>query len=218
MSAQTSAGEINPEIIYRSVRQEILDQKKCQFQMFGAALTVTAAILAYANSTKAAPLVYVVPVLINVLALTIILDKALSIQRMVGYLQLMESGLSPRRWMWEYHLNLFREIPPASVGSDAQRKHTYIRNIALMLLTLNLVSSALYFLGPEAVALRAAPSYQSLREIYGAIHLVVIVFNVVGGVVVGRRWWQLVHGDFTSRSIRARWIEVFAKSDQQPAI
>ena len=131
---------------------------------------------------------YVVPVLINVLALTIILDKALSIQRMVGYLQLMESGYSSRRWMWEYHLDLFREIPSKSVGSDAQRKHTYIRNIALMLLTLNLVGSALYFFGPEAVAMRQEPSYQSLREIYGAIHLIVIVFNVLGAIVAGRRW------------------------------
>lgn len=211
MVGQTSVDTINPEIIYSSVRQEILDQKKCQFQMFGAAITVTAAILAYASSMKAGPLVYVVPVLLNVLALTIILDKAVSIQRMVGYLQLVESEFSKRCWMWEYHLNLFREIPGKNIGSDAQRKHTYIRNIALMLLTLNLVSSALYFFGPEAIDLRKDPNYQNLRELYGAIHLLVIFFNVLGFVVVARRWWQLVHGEYTSRSIRARWLEVLER-------
>lgn len=97
MIADPSISEVGPETIYGSIRQEVLDQKKCQFQMFGSAITVTAAILAYASSMRAGPIVYVVPVLMNVLALTIVLDKAVSIQRMVGYLQLMESQESTAR-------------------------------------------------------------------------------------------------------------------------
>jgi hypothetical protein len=82
---------IDSTAMYSSVRQEILDQKKCQFQLFAASATLTAAVLAYAGRADATPLVYVAPMLLNVLSLTIILDKAISIQRMVGYLQLMES-------------------------------------------------------------------------------------------------------------------------------
>ncbi len=100
------------------MRQEILDQKKCQFQLFGAALTLTAAVLAYAPTARSGPVVYIAPVVMNVLALTIILDKAVSIQRMVGYLQLMESEGSRFLWIWEYDLNLFRETSPKAVGSD----------------------------------------------------------------------------------------------------
>ena len=96
---------IKGEAIYRSVREEILDQKRCQFQIFGAALTLSAAVLAYSASPNVSQFVCAAPMLMNVLTLTIILDKAVSIQRMVGYLQLMESILAPSRgWMWEYHL------------------------------------------------------------------------------------------------------------------
>jgi len=199
---------IGPELIYGSVRQEILDQKKCQFQLFGAALTLTAAVLAYAPSAKAGPVVYIAPVVMNVLALTIILDKATSVQRMVGYLQLMESEGSRYQWMWEYDLNLFREESPKPVGSESYRRHTYIRTVALMLLILSAGSSGLYGFGPEALALRQTPEFGPLREVYGAIHLLVLILNGWGWYISVRRWLQLVHGKFTSGAIRERWLLV----------
>ena len=94
---------IDPLEIYKTIRQEILDQKKCQFHLFSISITVTSGILAYASTTKVGPIIYVAPIVMNILALTIIIDKALSIQRMVGYLQLMESETRKIKWMWEYH-------------------------------------------------------------------------------------------------------------------
>lgn len=204
---------ITPTVIYDSVRQEILDQKKCQFQIFGAALTITAAVLAYAGSAKVGPLVYVAPVLMNVLALTIILEKAISIQRMVGYLQLMEQYTSVRQWMWEYHLNQFREEPGTSEGPESYRKHKYIRNVALMLVILSLVPTLLCILGPNAIELRQSPSYEGLREVYGAIYALLILLNLYGVGIAFRRWKQLVQGEYTSKAIRARWLRVINKSN-----
>ncbi len=71
-----AAMPIDPATMYSSVRQEILDQKKCQFQLFCACISVSAAALAYAGAARASPAVYIAPMLLNVLGLTIILDKA----------------------------------------------------------------------------------------------------------------------------------------------
>jgi hypothetical protein len=198
--------------IYKSVRQEILDQKKCQFHMFGAAITLTAGILAYTGSqtARANPIVYVAPIILNTLALTIILDKALSIQRMVGYLQLMESENNGRRWMWEFHLNKFRERSPKPVSADkAYRKHTYIRNISLMLVILDFAFTALALWGPEGILLSEPTEY---ARIYGALTLAIGLLDVVAVYVAFRRWRELTAGCFTSEAIAGRWREVLSES------
>lgn len=199
---------IDPTVMYSSIRQEVLDQKKCQFSLFGACVTLTAAVLAYAGTGRVTPVIYVAPMLLNVLGLTIILDKATSIQRMVGYLQLMESVADRTRWMWEYHLNLFRGLPGTVAGSESYRKHKYVRNVSLILLVLNAFAAALYGWGPTAVELRASEGYNQLREVYGAMHLAVALINVFGFSIAWRRWRQLVHGEFTSTAIRQRWLHV----------
>jgi hypothetical protein len=211
---------ISPKLMYASVRQEILDQKRCQFQIFSAAVTLTAAVMAYASSStvgRVQPLVFVAPVILNVLALTIILDKAISIQRMVGYLQLMESDTTGRRWMWEYHLNRFRGKQGRGIGPDQGRKHNYIRTVALMLICLNIGMTLLYFFGPEAVALRQTPVYEKAREVYGAIDLIVLALNIIGIGTAWRRWLQLVSGMYTSVAIRKQWEEVLNEDRHNPA-
>ena len=203
---------IEAQAIYSSIRQEILDQKGCQFRMIATALTFNAAVLAYANNASVGPLVYIAPIVMNVFALAIILDKALSIQRMVGYLQLMESDHTPRQWMWEYHLNQFRGISVTNGKSDSHRHHTYVRNVALMLFFLTVLSAALYFLGPEMQELRGQPTYSSVAEIYrvvGACIGMVVGFAIT--LIVGR-WWQLVFGAYSSDSIRQRWYAAFDES------
>lgn len=199
---------INPDIIYESIRKEIIDQKKCQFQMFSISLTITAAILAYAETANVTPLIYIAPVILNIFALAIILDKAISIQRMVGYLQIIEREGDGKKLMWEYHLNLFREQRGKSKGSESYRKHKYVRNVSLMLLFLSAILSLLYFFGPEAIELRRSAEYQSLREFYGAIHFSVILLNAFGWFITIRRLIQLIYGQYTSIAIRDRWHKV----------
>lgn len=203
---------IDPELTYESVRKEILDQKKCQFQIFSAALTLTAAVLAYAATTKVGPIIYLAPVVMNVLALTMIFDKAISIHRMVGYLQIMESDNQPRRWMWEYHLNCFRETPGISMGMENFRKHTYIRNVALMLLLLTVGSTLLFFFGPEAVSFRQTSEYENMRGFYGALSAFAVTMTAVGMGIAGLRISQLVFGKYTTKAIYERWIRVLKEN------
>ena len=68
------------DIIYNSVRQEILEQKKCQFQMLRVALTFSAGIFAFSGTKDISPVFFMAPVVMNILALSIILDKATSIR------------------------------------------------------------------------------------------------------------------------------------------
>ena len=202
---------IRAETMYSSIRQEILDQKKCQFNLFGASITMTAAVLAYGAATSVGPLVYVAPILLNVLAVTMILDKALSIQRMVGYLQLMESRYDDYDWMWEYHLNEFRKIAGRSCGRDTFRRHSYVVTVALVLFVIDALCAALYFAGPTSSALRSSPNWSNVAEFYGAVDLVVAVLVLWGLVVTLTRWVQLVFGKFTGAAVEQRWLEALAK-------
>ena len=198
--------------MYTSVRQEILDQKKCQFNLFGASITLTAAVLAYGAATNVGPLVYVTPILLNVLSVTIILDKAISIQRMVGYLQLMESCHDKYRWMWEYQLSIFRATAGRSVGLEGFRRHTYVITVATILFVVNILSAALFFRGPSAIALRASDKWQDVSEFYGAVSVIVFILLTWGVLTTLSRWGQWMFGKFTGEAVRQRWREALDQS------
>lgn len=209
--------EIETKIVYSSVRAEILEQKKCQLQVVGGCITLSTAALALASNPKTSPLVCIPVMLLNVLCLAIVLDKATSIQRMVGYLQLMESE-NRARWMWEYHLNIFRAlVSPKGCDADAPRKHKYARNIALMLGVLNLFAVALFFFGPGAIEFKKSDEYFRDERTQWALGLIVAAVNLAGFVIAVRRRHQLVRGDHTSAAIRARWLQALADADAKLA-
>ena len=196
---------IDPSVMYKSVRDEILEQKKCQFNLFAASVTVNAAVLAYSTASKVGPLVYIAPIVLNILAVTIILDKAGSIQRMVGYLQLMENPVNEFQWMWEFHLRRYRAAPGRSEGFEGFRRHSYVITVASMLLVLNLLCAALYFRGPSAISLRLEPNWSKLAEFYGAVNAMVIGFVAWGFIITIYRWAQLIVGKSTSMAVERRW-------------
>lgn len=200
---------IDAQVMYSSIRQEILDQKKCQFNIFGASITLTAAVLAYGASTNIGPLIYLAPILLNVLAATMILDKATSIQRMVGYLQLMESRFDEFIWMWEYHLAEFRKVRATFAGLaslEGFRRHSYVVTVATILFVVNILCAGLYRFGPAAINLRSSTRWSELAEFYGAVNLIVMVLLVSGLAIMIYRWGQLMFGRFTGASVRARWL------------
>jgi hypothetical protein len=192
-------------IIYNTVRSEILDQKKCQFQMFAAAITFSSALFAFGTIKDIIPIIFIAPILMNVFALTIILDKSISIQRMVGYLQLMENEKSEKEWMWEYHLNIFRGGKIKSVGREPRRKHKYIQHIALMLFALNTISVFLLIW-----------KYNNPVK-FRAIEIIIFVsggLTFLWGIVnFFRQWYHLVYGRYTASAIKGRWKEIL--TDQE---
>jgi hypothetical protein len=72
---------MDPKFVYGTIRQEILDQKRCQFQIFSMTVAGTALILAYAAGSHAMSLAYLAPLVMNDLSLIIILEKSISVQR-----------------------------------------------------------------------------------------------------------------------------------------
>ncbi len=207
MSKKTN-GPPPADLVYGSIRQEILDQKKCQLQLFGMAITVTAAILAYGAAAEVGPLLYVAPMVINVLALIIILDKAISIQRKAGYLKMMEQAFSQGPWMWETHLDLFRSHVPVKPKSSAQegRKHSYITTVSLMLVVLNLLCAGLCWLSPTPLA-------SSRQE--GWLDVVVLILLAVGPLWGAKKWLSLVRGSNSTKSITAKWQAVIKEAKNQ---
>jgi len=206
---------IPSELMYKSIRQEILDQKKCQFNLFGASVTLTAAILAYSAASNVGPIVFIPPVVLNILATLLILDKATSIQRMVGYLQLMESEFDKHTWKWEYHLSKFRKIPSHRKGVEGFRRHHYVITVATILIILNVFCCWLFFKGPAVQVLRASDRWSSLAEFYGAAEFVVVALIVVHIITAAIRWIQLMFGKFTGGAVRARWIEAIRLAESE---
>ena len=190
---------IDPTTTYTSVRAEILDQKKCQFQMFGAAMTFSSAVFAFVISFSPVSIVLVSPIIMNVFSLLMIMDKAISIQRMVGYLQLMESEKLTTSWMWEYHLNKFREHPAIAGQPEPHRKHRYTRNISLMLISLNSVSIVLYIWKTD---------WNAKTIVDYIMHISMAFFYLLGIFVAFYRSSQLVKGKYTANAIKNRWLKV----------
>lgn len=196
-----NSNQVPPDLVYGSIRQEILDQKKCQFQLFSMAVTVTAAILAYGAATQIGPLLYVAPMVLNLLALIVIIDKAISIQRKVGYLQIMEQGFTDRPWRWETHLDKFRTLrgvtlPPSSGES---RKHSYVSTIVLMLTILNFLCAGLCWFGP-------APSTPA-RQI-GWLDAFAFILLIAAPCLGFFKRQSLVRGENSTTSIIAKWKKV----------
>ena len=205
---ESSNARVPPDLVYGSIRQEILDQKKCQFQLFSMAVTVTAAILAYGAATQVGAVLYVAPMVLNLLALIIIIDKAISIQRKVGYLQMMEQGFCQRSWRWESHLDAFRSLRNVEwrASPEESRKHSYVTTIASMLAILNLLCAGLCWWG--------SASSTASRQI-GWLDAVVLILLIVGPYWGFRKRDSLVRGENSSAASSAKWARVLEKDNVQ---
>jgi hypothetical protein len=203
---QNTIQSLDPHTIYETIRQEILDQKKCQFQLFSITVTVTAGILAYTAGIISIPPIYLVPLFMNDLSLLIILDKAISIQRKVGYLQIMEQKLSEYHWMWEAQLDIFRKKVPlrSSTQKDPSRKHTYITTVGLLLILLNMLCVFLYILGPEAIKWHLTqPQYVTFIS-----NIIGILAFAAGFIILFLKRYQLINGRHSGPSIKNTWEDV----------
>jgi hypothetical protein len=75
------------------------------------------------------------------------LDKAISVQRKVGYLQMMEQFYDQYVWRWETQLDEFRaEVPLRPKAGDPARKHSYITSVGPMFVGLNVLSFILLWI------------------------------------------------------------------------
>ncbi|MGR3175415.1 MAG: hypothetical protein ACUZ8N_12570 [Candidatus Scalindua sp.] len=200
---------INKEIIYKTIREEILDQKKCQFQLISITATVTAAVLAYAAATKVGPLVYIAPMIMNVLSLVIILEKAITIQRKVGYLAMMEKYGSIDEWKWETNLEEYRAAPAqkCDIKISEKRKHKYVTHVSAMLVSLNAFCTALYFFGPVSIK----PENEVIARALGWVDLVVVGLLLAGIVLVYMKRNSLVAGVNSSSAVLAKWESIINK-------
>ena len=214
-SSQIGHRGIDPQSTYQTIRDEILDQKRCQFQLLSLAVTVTALVIAYATSVTAAPLVYLAPLVMNAVAVVIIFDKAVSIQRKVGYLQVMEEHLGKYTWMWEKQLDEFRKTVPERAGvlGDPSRKHSYVTTVGLMLLILNVVSLLLFVFAPGAWEWhRANFPWLSL----GSAAVALTVF-VTGAIALWTKRAHLIGGRHSGPQILKTWKSVLENWKTDPA-
>jgi hypothetical protein len=192
---------MNFELVYSTIRDEILEQKKCQFQLFSVSVAVTSAILAYAAGAHLGRLVYIAPMLINVISLWMVLEKAISVQRKVGYLQLIEqtTDYRDREWSWETDLDRFREKQLPSKDVREAGKHKYVLQVSLLLLFLNGFCAALFFFGPDSRSNTVAD---------GWINEFCLLVLVAGVVLATVQWCSLAYGKNSTPAILRTWKSV----------
>lgn len=210
--AEVSSGannRVDPQFLYQTIREEIIDQKRCQFQLLSLAVTVTAGVIAYGTGAGAPPPVYLAPLAMNVLAIVVILDKAVSIQRKVGYLQMMEENFNNFVWMWETQLDDFRKHVPqrAGVPGDPSRKHSYVTTVGLMLLGLNVICVFLYVAGPNALKWHG-DNLPWLTGLSASVALLLLLFGCIAFFVRRR---NLVNGRHSGPQIQQTWMNVLRK-------
>jgi len=198
----------DPKAVYATIRSEILDQKKCQFQIFSLAVTATALILAYAAGSKAIPVIYLAPMVMNTLVMIIIFDKAISIQRKVGYLQIMERNWETYIWMWETQLDRFRAEVPLAGKADPARKHGFVTTVGAMLMGLNLLAAWLGVMATAAEAEADKVSFLSQQTWP-------FLFIGAGLLLWGVQWllyqrYQLIRGRHSGPAIRETWQKALA--------
>jgi hypothetical protein len=205
-SSQVVQQRIDPQLLYQTIREEILDQKRCQFQLLSLAVTVTAAVVAYGTAATAAASMYLAPLVMNTVAIIIIFDKAVSIQRKVGYLQLMEEHLTQYVWMWERQLDEFRKAVPERPGvpGDPAHKHSYVTTVGLMLMILNAICVLLFAVAPGAWKWHV-DNFPWLS--LGSIVIALTIF-VVGAIAFMVKRWHLVAGRHSGPQIRKTWETV----------
>jgi hypothetical protein len=191
-ASQTADRRVDPQFIYKTIREEVIDQKRCQFQLLSLSVTLTAGVLA--------------PLVMNAVAIVIILDKAVSVQRKVGYLQMMEENFADYTWMWEKQLDEFRKLVPerAGVRGDPARKHSYVTMVGLMLIILNVICCFLFIAAPGA--------WQWHVENFPGLSLAssgIVLLLLLGGVIVFFvKRSQLLDGRHSGPQIRSTWEQV----------
>jgi len=198
--------------------RKFLTKKKCQFQIFSVAVAITSVVLAYALRDHAQGFALLAPIVMNTLALAIIADKAISIQRKVGYVQVMEEGIplnnsgnfpSVTPWKWESHLEKYRG------SGDVKRNHSYLSLIGTMLLVLNL-----FCLGFLGIILSEGNLFGVLTEILSLLEpnkknftsaFAVLTFLFGLGFFL-IKLCSLIHGKNNSTKIKEKWIEIINES------
>ncbi|ARN72635.1 hypothetical protein [Oceanicoccus sagamiensis] len=191
------------DIIYQSIRDEIIDQKRCQFQLFSIALAVTSAVLAYAAATKVHSLVYITPMLLIELALIVIFDKAVTIQRKVGYLKKIEQNPDISLWRWETDLDNYRghlAVNYQANLSGESRKHSYVTSVGVMMMVLALFCAGLFYFGPDGAALPLVDNRAA-----GWIDIFVLSVLLSTAYFFCSKRKSLVTGVNCSAAISAKW-------------
>ncbi len=216
--SKANVPKINPELTYRTIRDEILDQKRCQFQLLSLAVTVTALVLAYASTKPSEPSIYIAPVLMNVVAIIIIFDKAVSFQRKVGYLQIMEESLGEGVWKWESNLDNFRKVDPKNSDdgkkskhdetkeTDPPRKQSYITTVGTLLVALNCICGYLF---SSEVNWWYPSTVYTVQWVNTAIIAVLLIYGI--GTFMRKRH-HLIKGQHSGPQIRKIWESVLEKS------
>jgi hypothetical protein len=145
----------------------------------------------------------------NAVAVVIIFDKAVSIQRKVGYLQMMEEHLAQYVWMWKRHLDEFRKAVPerAGVSGDPSRKHSYVTTVGWMLLILNAICVLLFVAAPGAWKWHV-DNFPWLSLGTGGIVLTVFV---AGAIAFWVKRSHLIGGRHSGPQIRKTWEGVLAQ-------
>lgn len=192
--------------VYEALRAEILDQRKCQFQMYTIAAGIAPAALLFADESGMGGVIFLGPLVFNLAALMMVLQKEVSIFRKVGYLQVLETHPKIQEWSWEMDIDAFRRNADQFAAQDTARHHTYAMMVCLFILMLSTGSGILYWFYPFTH--NAPPISVYARGIFDTITIILCAFSFG---FTGHHLYRLVRGADTSSAIHRKWLEILKK-------
>lgn len=188
------------DMVYSVLRTEILDQRKCQFQMYTMAASITSASLVFAESSGLGFLAFLAPMIFNNASLMMVVIKELSVFRKVAYLQLLEQYPDARKWKWETDLDSFRNDTGYDPGAKRSHNHTYPLMLCLFINLLNAVSAALYFFNSSSEVVT--------DRMHGFADGLCVFLIASGLYFTITNFWSLILGKNTTSAIVAKWRRI----------
>lgn len=192
-----------------SLREELRGLKNCQVTFVTFAVTTAGAVLGLGSGIQGLPkaIVYLAPLLVLLPTWLIFFDKATSINRIVGYVRIIETVLlQPERLKtfpgWENALAKYRgrqaELRPDTSNSRWNLRHMTKYHGIIFLTYLLLVSTCLWLAWPETGTTIAA---WWLWEALFVCSIITVCLNM-------RYLFQLSWGKYSSRATHQLWTKI----------
>ena len=192
--------------VYESLRRELLEQRRCQLQMYTLSAGVLPAALLFAEKANLGAFVFPACILFFIAALMMVFNKECSIFRKVGYLRILEENEQIQQWRWESDIDAFRQDPARFQDTTKGSHHSYVIMISVFINMLIWISVVLYAIQPFPAEHLQLPEWHK-----GVLALSCILVAVAGTLGTGISLYGFSYGSDSTSAIYDKWHHVLSK-------
>jgi len=194
------------ETVYKSLREELLEQRRHQLQMYTLSAGALPPALLFAEKANLGTFMSPACILISVAALMMVFYQERSIVQKVGYLRVLEENEQIQKWCWESDKDAFLKNETFFKSATVSRHHSYVAMISLFINTLIWVSVFLYAIQPFPVEYP-----QRLEWLKGGLGLFCLLTGFYCTIMTYRSLYGFILGSNSVSAIYDKWHYILSK-------